>query len=46
MLLDGGYMDNLPVAAMFANGARTVFAIDVGSVDSRTAQNYGDTLSG
>lgn len=46
MLLDGGYMDNLPVSVMKAQGAKTIFAVDVGSVDDTTAMDYGDTLSG
>ena len=46
MLVDGGYMDNLPVSIMLALGARTVFAIDVSSVDDTSPQSYGDTLSG
>jgi len=32
MLVDGGYLDNLPVPTMFSMGANTVFAVDVGSV--------------
>ncbi|WFD36247.1 hypothetical protein MCUN1_003125 [Malassezia cuniculi] len=46
MLVDGGYTDNLPVTTMFAMGARTVFAIDVGSIDDTSPQHFGDTLSG
>lgn len=46
MLVDGGYTDNLPVTVMLAMGARTVFAIDVGSVDDTSPQHFGDTLSG
>lgn len=46
MLVDGGYMDNLPVSVMLAMGARDVFAVDVGSVDDTTPLSYGDTLSG
>ncbi|KAK0541257.1 phosphatidylcholine and lysophosphatidylcholine phospholipase [Tilletia horrida] len=46
MLVDGGYVDNLPVSVMFAMGARDVFAVDVGSVDDTSPRSYGDTLSG
>lgn len=46
MLVDGGYMDNLPVEFMKSLGARTIFAVDVGSDDDTTLQYYGDSLSG
>ncbi|KAF8537694.1 hypothetical protein BDD12DRAFT_887133 [Trichophaea hybrida] len=46
MLLDGGYVDNLTVAHMKSLGAETIFAIDVGSVDDQTPQQFGDSLSG
>lgn len=46
MLLDGGYMDNLPVTEMKKLGAKYIFAVDVGSVDDTTPMSYGDTLSG
>lgn len=46
MLLDGGYLDNLPVQEMKKKGAKYIIAVDVGSIDDRTPQNYGDTLSG
>ena len=46
MLLDGGYIDNLPVAHMKSLGADLIFAVDVGAVDDDTPQGYGDTLSG
>lgn len=46
MLLDGGYLDNLPVQEMKMKGAKYIIAVDVGSIDDRTPQNYGDTLSG
>lgn len=46
MLLDGGYVDNLPVWEMKARGCNTIFAVDVGSVDDRTPLRYGDSLSG
>ncbi|AAS52807.1 AER124Wp [Eremothecium gossypii ATCC 10895] len=46
MLLDGGYLDNLPVLEMKARGCKTIFAVDVGSVDDRTPMDYGDSLNG
>ncbi|GAC97027.1 potential cyclic nucleotide-binding phospholipase [Pseudozyma hubeiensis SY62] len=46
MLVDGGYVDNLPVTVMLAMGARSVFAVDVGSIDDTSPRAYGDTLSG
>ncbi|ODH14056.1 lysophospholipase NTE1 [Paracoccidioides brasiliensis] len=46
MLLDGGYVDNLPVSRMKSLGANVIFAIDVGSIDDNTPQAYGDSLSG
>lgn len=46
MLLDGGYLDNLPVIEMKKQGAKYIVAVDVGLVDDRTPQNYGDTLLG
>ncbi|CUM64467.1 uncharacterized protein PRCAT00002071001 [Priceomyces carsonii] len=46
MLLDGGYLDNLPVMEMKKKGAKYIIAVDVGSVDDRTPMDYGDTLSG
>lgn len=46
MLLDGGYMDNVPVSEMIEAGARYIIAVDVGSVDDTSKVEYGDTLSG
>ncbi|KAF2457837.1 lysophospholipase NTE1 [Lineolata rhizophorae] len=46
MLLDGGYVDNLTVAHMKALGADVIFAVDVGSLDDQTPQQFGDSLSG
>lgn len=46
MLLDGGYVNNLPVEQMRSWGAKYVFAVDVGSIDDTTPMTYGDTLSG
>ncbi|GAA6035727.1 hypothetical protein JCM8097_005671 [Rhodosporidiobolus ruineniae] len=46
MLVDGGYVDNLPVSVMLAQGAASVFAVDVGSVDDTSPRNYGESVSG
>ncbi|KAJ8518792.1 hypothetical protein ONZ45_g4175 [Pleurotus djamor] len=46
MLVDGGYVDNLPVSAMFSMGSSAVFASDVGSIDDNSPRNFGDTVSG
>ncbi|KAI0274950.1 patatin-domain-containing protein [Gloeopeniophorella convolvens] len=46
MLVDGGYLDNLPVSTMFDMGASVVFASDVGSLDDNSPRNFGDTISG
>ncbi|KAI0049281.1 patatin-domain-containing protein [Auriscalpium vulgare] len=46
MLVDGGYLDNLPVSTMFDMGASAVFAADVGSIDDNSPRNFGDTVSG
>lgn len=46
MLLDGGYVDNLTVSHMKSLGADVIFAIDVGSLDDDTPQDFGDSLSG
>ncbi|KAG1836575.1 hypothetical protein DFJ58DRAFT_170235 [Suillus subalutaceus] len=46
MLVDGGYIDNLPVSTMFSMGASIVLAADVGSVDDNSPRNFGDSVSG
>lgn len=46
MLLDGGYIDNLTVAHMKSLGADVIFAVDVGSLDDNSPQEFGDSLSG
>lgn len=46
LLLDGGYVNNLPADVMKVMGAQTIFAIDVGSQDETDLTNYGDQLSG
>jgi len=46
VLVDGGYMDNLPVTTMMSMGASSVFAVDVGAVDDTSPRNFGDSVSG
>ncbi|XP_028329606.1 neuropathy target esterase isoform X1 [Gouania willdenowi] len=46
LLMDGGYINNLPADIARNIGARTVIAIDVGSQDETDLCNYGDRLSG
>lgn len=46
MLLDGGYLDNLPVLEMKKKGAKYIIAVDVGSNKTAMPMNYGDSLSG
>lgn len=57
MLLDGGYLNNLPADIMRSLGAATIVAVDVGrgnilfdesntTVDDTSPVNYGDSLSG
>ncbi|KAI8823453.1 uncharacterized protein EV422DRAFT_565397 [Fimicolochytrium jonesii] len=46
MLLDGGYINNLPADIMRNHGAETIIAVDVGSVDDTSPVMYGDSLSG
>ncbi|KAJ1980445.1 phosphatidylcholine and lysophosphatidylcholine phospholipase [Dimargaris verticillata] len=46
MLLDGGYLDNLPVQVMKAMGASIIFAIDVAADDDTSLMDYGDSVSG
>lgn len=46
MLVDGGYVDNLTVGHMKSLGADVIFAIDVGSRDDTTPQQFGDSMSG
>ncbi|XP_017770079.1 PREDICTED: neuropathy target esterase sws isoform X1 [Nicrophorus vespilloides] len=46
LLLDGGYVNNLPADVMRSQGASHIIAIDVGSVDDQDLTNYGDDLSG
>uniref|UniRef100_A0A8C3J8F1 lysophospholipase n=1 Tax=Calidris pygmaea TaxID=425635 RepID=A0A8C3J8F1_9CHAR len=46
LLMDGGYINNLPADIARNMGAKTVIAIDVGSQDETDLCNYGDSLSG
>ncbi|TBU49283.1 patatin-domain-containing protein [Dichomitus squalens] len=46
MLVDGGYVDNLPVSTMLSMGASAVIASDVGSIDDNSPRNFGDSVSG
>ena len=46
LLLDGGYVNNLPADIMRMRGARHILAIDVGSQDDVVFSNYGEHLSG
>ncbi|KRZ21811.1 Neuropathy target esterase [Trichinella pseudospiralis] len=46
LLLDGGYVNNLPADVMRSLGVRTVIAVDVGALTETEFTNYGDSLSG
>uniref|UniRef100_A0A6M2DEI5 Neuropathy target esterase sws n=1 Tax=Xenopsylla cheopis TaxID=163159 RepID=A0A6M2DEI5_XENCH len=46
LLMDGGYVNNLPADVMRAQGAHSILAIDVGSQDDTDLTDYGDNLSG
>uniref|UniRef100_A0A8B9TL34 lysophospholipase n=1 Tax=Anas platyrhynchos TaxID=8839 RepID=A0A8B9TL34_ANAPL len=46
LLMDGGYINNLPADVAKSMGAKVVIAIDVGSQDETDLTNYGDCLSG
>lgn len=46
LLLDGGYVNNLPADIMHQKGANHILAVDVGSQDDAELHNYGDWLSG
>ncbi|KJH48312.1 cyclic nucleotide-binding domain protein [Dictyocaulus viviparus] len=46
LLLDGGYVNNLPADVMKSMGAKCVIAVDVGSSEETNLYNYGDSLSG
>lgn len=46
LLLDGGYVNNVPTDVMLSMGVNKVIAIDVGSSVINDHYNYGDTLNG
>lgn len=46
MLVDGGYMDNLPVSVAKSMGADIIIAVDVASEDDTSPVHYGDSISG
>ncbi|AWP15102.1 putative patatin-like phospholipase domain-containing protein 7 [Scophthalmus maximus] len=46
LLMDGGYINNLPADVARSMGAKVVIAIDVGSRDETNLTKYGDSLSG
>ncbi|EYC02786.1 hypothetical protein Y032_0098g3120 [Ancylostoma ceylanicum] len=46
LLLDGGYVNNLPADVMRSMGAKCVIAVDVGASEETNLYNYGDSLSG
>ncbi|KAK5931794.1 hypothetical protein CgunFtcFv8_003561 [Champsocephalus gunnari] len=46
LLMDGGYVNNLPADVARSMGAKVVIAIDVGSRDETNLTNYGDSLNG
>ncbi|OLY80936.1 Lysophospholipase NTE1 [Smittium mucronatum] len=47
MLVDGGYLDNLPVDYMrYGFGANMIFAIDIAGEDDTNPVYYGESVSG
>lgn len=48
LLLDGGYVNNVPADVMHQRGPGPILAVDVGSrwQDEPNLYNYGDYLSG
>eukprot|EP01134_Creolimax_fragrantissima_P001612 CFRG1612T1 len=46
LLVDGGYVNNLPADIMREMGASSIIAIDVSSKEEKDLTNYGDSLSG
>ncbi|KAI5190141.1 lysophospholipid hydrolase [Nematocida sp. AWRm77] len=46
LLLDGGYVNNVPADAMRLMGIRNIIAVDVGSEVESNYDNYGDSLNG
>ncbi|KAI8894474.1 hypothetical protein BC833DRAFT_604820 [Globomyces pollinis-pini] len=46
MLMDGGYLNNVPADVMRDLGGQHIIAVDVGSQDDTSPVTYGDSLSG
>jgi len=46
LLLDGGYVNNLPADVMRTLGVKSIIAVDVGSQNEVDLTNFGDSLSG
>lgn len=46
LLMDGGYMNNVPADAMRNMGVRNVIAVDVGTEVEGGWEDYGDSLNG
>lgn len=46
MLMDGGYLNNVPADVMRDIGVDVIVAVDVGAEDDTSPVNYGDALSG
>uniref|UniRef100_A0A8C9S5M2 lysophospholipase n=1 Tax=Scleropages formosus TaxID=113540 RepID=A0A8C9S5M2_SCLFO len=46
LLMDGGYINNLPADVARSMGAKVVIAVDVGNQGETDLTNYGDSLSG
>lgn len=46
MLVDGGYVNNVPMDVMHSMGANIIIAVDVGSLNDETAVQYEDAVDG
>jgi lysophospholipid hydrolase len=46
MLMDGGYLNNVPADVIRKLGAQVIIAVDVGGLYSTAPVTYGDSLSG
>ncbi|KAI9018185.1 acyl transferase/acyl hydrolase/lysophospholipase, partial [Hyaloraphidium curvatum] len=46
MLVDGGYINNLPADVARSLGAAKIIAVDVGGVDDTSPVSFGDHISG
>lgn len=46
LLMDGGYVNNVPADAMRSMGIRKIIAVDVGTEVSTNYDDYGDSLNG